>query len=135
MRWLWCWCLDTDCRRVILKAPFALAITALCSCAMVPPADARSPWTNLSGLMTAEDLASYRAVLRPPLNTSYKNFQVLTHNLPTSGGVVLSEILHLLETTDFRSNAGLDFNAVATYAHLMHCPHVVGWFCSGLILF
>jgi gamma-glutamyltranspeptidase/glutathione hydrolase len=52
------------------------------------------------GLMTSEDLASYRAVWREPLADDYRGREVLAMPPPTSGGVAVIEMLNILEGFD-----------------------------------
>src|SRR4051794_5933811 len=49
------------------------------------------------GLMTTDDLKSYRAVIRAPVRGSYRGYDVLSMPQPSSGGVVLLETLNILE--------------------------------------
>ncbi|MFL6813538.1 MAG: gamma-glutamyltransferase [Bradyrhizobium sp.] len=49
------------------------------------------------GLMTPDDLKSYRAVIRAPVHGSYRGYDVLSMPQPSSGGVVLLETLNILE--------------------------------------
>ncbi|AVQ00150.1 gamma-glutamyltransferase [Ahniella affigens] len=49
------------------------------------------------GLITEQDLASYQAKLRAPLECDYRGFHVISAPPPSSGGVVLCEILNILE--------------------------------------
>ncbi|HYH50272.1 MAG TPA: gamma-glutamyltransferase [Acidimicrobiia bacterium] len=65
------------------------------------------------GVMTAEDLAAYRAVWRQPLRGRYRGRTVLAVPPPTAGGFMVLETLNLLErfplgrTEEFRhSSAG-----------------------------
>jgi gamma-glutamyltranspeptidase / glutathione hydrolase len=48
------------------------------------------------GLITAKDLASYQAKERTPLVGHYRGLEVLTSPPPSSGGIVLLEILNIL---------------------------------------
>lgn len=48
------------------------------------------------GLITAQDLASYQVKERKPLIGHYRGLQVLTSPPPSSGGIVLIEILNIL---------------------------------------
>ncbi len=52
------------------------------------------------GLITEEDLASYEAVEREPVKGSYRGFDIISAPPPSSGGVVLLEILNILEGYD-----------------------------------
>jgi len=50
------------------------------------------------GLITAADLAAYQVKDRKPLKGVYRNFDVITAPPPSSGGIVLIEILNILST-------------------------------------
>ncbi len=56
------------------------------------------------GVLTREDLAGYRPVLREPLTGSYRGHRVITFPPPSGGGVVLLQILGMLERYDLRSS-------------------------------
>jgi gamma-glutamyltranspeptidase/glutathione hydrolase len=59
------------------------------------------------GLITLEDLKSYAAVERAPLAGTYKNYGIVTAPPPSSGGVALLEMLHMLEGSGYeRAGAG-----------------------------
>ena len=49
------------------------------------------------GLMTSDDLKNYKAVERPVLRGSYRGFDIVSMPPPSSGGVVLLEMLNVLE--------------------------------------
>jgi gamma-glutamyltranspeptidase / glutathione hydrolase len=50
------------------------------------------------GIMTRDDLAGYKAVWREPIRTTYRDrFEVLLMPPPSSGGVVIAEMLNILE--------------------------------------
>ncbi len=49
------------------------------------------------GLMTSEDLKNYRAAERPVLRGSYRGLTILSMPPPSSGGVLLIEMLNVLE--------------------------------------
>jgi len=49
------------------------------------------------GLITAADLAGYKAVIREPLRFSYRGFDVATMPPPSMGGVAFAEIMLSLE--------------------------------------
>jgi gamma-glutamyltranspeptidase / glutathione hydrolase len=67
-----------------------------------PFAQAAEQWMKENhGLLTAADFASYHAVLREPISTTYRGFSVVSFPPPSSGGVHLLEILNILETRDF----------------------------------
>ena len=50
------------------------------------------------GLITAEDLAAYEVKDRTPIVGSYHGYKIITAPPPSSGGVVLVEILNILST-------------------------------------
>jgi len=49
------------------------------------------------GLITFDDLKSYRAVLRAPVRGRYRGYEVISMPPPSSGGVHLIEMLNILE--------------------------------------
>ncbi len=55
------------------------------------------------GLITAEDLAAYRAVERAPVTGTYRGYGIIGMPPPSSGGVVLVEMLDILEGYDLGS--------------------------------
>ncbi|MEK7824283.1 MAG: gamma-glutamyltransferase, partial [Candidatus Eisenbacteria bacterium] len=57
---------------------------------------------SAGGWITAGDLAAYRAVERRPLTGTYRGVEIVTMPPPSSGGVVLLEMLHMLERYDLK---------------------------------
>lgn len=55
------------------------------------------------GIMTARDLQDYKIVLREPLASPYRGYQIVTFPPPSSGGVHVVEILNILEPFDIKS--------------------------------
>jgi gamma-glutamyltranspeptidase/glutathione hydrolase len=53
--------------------------------------------SDAGGIMTPDDLKSYRAVIRAPIRGSYRGYDIVAMPQPSSGGVVLLEILNILE--------------------------------------
>jgi gamma-glutamyltranspeptidase/glutathione hydrolase len=49
------------------------------------------------GVMTIEDLASYRAIERKPVSGQYRGYQIASMPPPSSGGVHLIQMLNMLE--------------------------------------
>lgn len=49
------------------------------------------------GIITLDDLKSYRAVSREPLKGSYRGYDLLSMPPPSSGGIALFEMLNILE--------------------------------------
>ncbi len=52
------------------------------------------------GLITAQDLASYKVVERQPVHGTYRGYQIISAPPPSSGGVALVEMLNILEGYD-----------------------------------
>jgi gamma-glutamyltranspeptidase/glutathione hydrolase len=52
------------------------------------------------GLITADDLAGYEVKERPPIIGNYRGYKILTAPPPSSGGIVLVEILNILSGYD-----------------------------------
>jgi gamma-glutamyltranspeptidase/glutathione hydrolase len=55
------------------------------------------------GMMTAADLASYQSIPREPFRIQSGGHEILTHPLPSSGGVVLAQILGLVDWETLRA--------------------------------
>lgn len=49
------------------------------------------------GIMTADDLKAYMPVIRTPVRATYRGHDIVSMPLPSSGGVVLAEMLNMLE--------------------------------------
>jgi gamma-glutamyltranspeptidase/glutathione hydrolase len=49
------------------------------------------------GIMTADDLKSYEAVIRNPVRGNYRGYDIVSMPLPSSGGTVLLQSLNILE--------------------------------------
>lgn len=68
------------------------------------------------GIMTREDLAGYKPVWREPIRTRYRDrFEVLLMPPPSSGGVVIAEMLNILENWDLASVRQRDPGLAAHY--------------------
>ncbi|MFN6964016.1 MAG: gamma-glutamyltransferase [Pyrinomonadaceae bacterium] len=65
-----------------------------------------------NGLITLDDLNSYKAKERIPLRGSYRGHEIITMPPPSSGGVVMLEVLNILEGYDI---AGMRYNSAAKY--------------------
>ncbi len=55
------------------------------------------------GLITLEDLTCYEARLRAPIHGTFRGFDVFAPPPPSSGGVVLVEMLNILELFDLKA--------------------------------
>ena len=67
------------------------------------------------GIITTEDLEKYTAIERKPLKGTYKGYEIYSMPPPSSGGVVLIEMMNLMELADLDS---IEFNSTA-YVHLI----------------
>jgi gamma-glutamyltranspeptidase/glutathione hydrolase len=56
------------------------------------------------GVMTADDLKNYRAVERTPVRGTYRGYDVISMPPPSSGGVLLLQMLNVLEGFKLRAN-------------------------------
>ena len=61
------------------------------------------------GIWTLEDLAGYQVVPREPVELEFNGMKVVSASLPSSGGLVLAEILNILENHDLSSMDRVDF--------------------------
>jgi len=64
------------------------------------------------GWITSEDLRNYKAVERTPTRGNYRGYEVVSIPPPSSGGIVITEILNMLEGYDIR---GMQYNSAAKY--------------------
>jgi gamma-glutamyltranspeptidase/glutathione hydrolase len=55
-----------------------------------------------SGIITAEDLAAYEVKDRKPIRGRYRGYNIITAPPPSSGGIVLVEILNILSGYDLK---------------------------------
>ncbi len=67
------------------------------------PARVEAASRDGGGLLTTADFASYRAVETTPLRCGYRGYTILSAPPPSSGGVTLCQILHVLEGYDLAS--------------------------------
>ncbi len=68
------------------------------------------------GLITLEDLKNYVAKERQPLRGSYRGYEVISMPPPSSGGIVMLEVLNMLEAYDVRkwqSNSSAKYHVLA----------------------
>lgn len=56
------------------------------------------------GLITKDDLAEYRANERKPVHTTYRGYEVFGPPPPSSGGIVVAEVLDILENFDLKKH-------------------------------
>jgi gamma-glutamyltranspeptidase/glutathione hydrolase len=79
-------------RRVAAEGPKALTVGAIAAATV-----AATRRSAVAGVMTAEDLASYRAVERAPICAPFLVYRVCTFPPPAFGGVAVLQQLGLLE--------------------------------------
>ncbi len=66
-----------------------------------------------NGFIRKEDLKNYRAVFRKPIIVNYKGYEIILPSLPSSGGVVIAEILNILENFKIPQEDKSYFNLLA----------------------
>ena len=79
------------------------------------------------GVMTAEDLANYKAVWRPPLSTSFRGYMVYSMPPPSSGGIHLLQMLKMVEdesTLAFERNSAEDIHMLTEFMRLAYADRV-----------
>jgi gamma-glutamyltranspeptidase / glutathione hydrolase len=57
-----------------------------------------------NGLVSQSDLAGYKAIERKPIHTTYRGFDVYGPPPPSSGGIVLAEMLNILEAFNLKAH-------------------------------
>jgi gamma-glutamyltranspeptidase/glutathione hydrolase len=68
-----------------------------------------------NGLITLDDLKNYKAKERIPLRGNYRGHEIISMPPPSSGGIVLLQVLNMLEAYDVKA---LGYNSAAKY-HLL----------------
>ena len=58
----------------------------------------------LGGLISRDDLAGYQAKVRPPVRGTYRGFDVYGMGPPGSGGIVILQVLNILERYDLKAD-------------------------------
>jgi gamma-glutamyltranspeptidase/glutathione hydrolase len=59
---------------------------------------------SAGGLMTTDDLANYRAIERPVVRGKFRGYDIVSMPPPSSGGVLLIEMLNVLEGYRLKAN-------------------------------
>ena len=70
---------------------------------------------SVGGIITEKDLALYEAVEREPIRGSYRGYEIVSMPPPSSGGVVLVQMLNILEGYDLTA---MGLNS-ADYLHVL----------------
>jgi len=68
------------------------------------------------GIITEQDFANYKTVLREPIESQYRDLQIYGFPPPSSGGVHVAQILNILENFDLKNLYQRD---QATYLHVV----------------
>lgn len=68
--------------------------------------------TKNKGTLTLADLKNYRAIERSPVRGRYRDHEIVTMPLPSSGGIVLLQILAMIEPFDLKP---MGHNSAAKY--------------------
>lgn len=74
---------------------------------------------SAGGIMTADDLAAYRTVIRTPVRGTYRGYEIVSMPPPSSGGVHLIEILNVLEGYDLAGMGAGSADALHVLAEAM----------------
>jgi len=75
------------------------------------------------GLLSAEDLAGYAARVLPPVMATYRDFTIAT-NQPPGGGLMLAQMLNILEHFDLRGMGHNSVEYVRVVAEAMKCATI-----------
>lgn len=67
------------------------------------------------GTISLADLKGYRTAIREPLSGSYKGYGIVTMSPPSSGGIALLQMLHVMRNDDLK---GMGFSS-SEHLHLM----------------
>ena len=68
------------------------------------PENRQAHMKDLGGLVTMADLAAYQAKLRPPVHGTFKGFDVYGMGPVASGGILIVEMLNILERYDLKAD-------------------------------
>ena len=62
--------------------------------------DMISKISESGGIMTMEDLSEYKSVWRDPVRFKYKGYDIISMSFPSSGGVILGQMMKAIENFD-----------------------------------
>lgn len=68
------------------------------------------------GLITLEDMKDYKAIARDPIQTTYRGYPILTSSPSSSGGMVITEMLNIIE--NFPMELGMEGSAHHRHVHI-----------------
>jgi gamma-glutamyltranspeptidase/glutathione hydrolase len=60
------------------------------------------------GIWTDRDLAEYRVVERQPIQTYYRGYRIVSASLPSSGGILIAQMLRVLDALGYHRARGVD---------------------------
>ena len=60
-----------------------------------------------NGIISKKDLNEYRSVSRVPVSTDYKGYKIITVPPPSGGGIILIQLLEMIEP--FPLELGISF--------------------------
>ena len=85
-------------------------------------AESRGPHTApgvsvLGGQLTAADLTAYQALLKAPIHSEYRGYDVYGMPVPSSGGIAVAEILNLVGAYEARTGTRVKDLDNANYLH------------------
>ena len=64
------------------------------------------------GIMTLKDLELYEAKWRTPIKTKYRDYDLTTMSPPSSGGIILAQILKMMEPYNFQNLGGFQSDSL-----------------------
>ena len=73
--------------------------------------------TVMGGQLDQADLQAYRALIKDPIASQYKGFDVYGMPVPSSGGIAVAEILNLVEAYETRTGQTLADQSSSQYLH------------------
>jgi gamma-glutamyltranspeptidase/glutathione hydrolase len=71
------------------------------------------------GILAASDFAQYRSILREPIRTRYRGYEILGFPPPSSGGVHVAQILNILEQFDVKKYPPYSADSIHLIAEAM----------------
>ncbi|AWH90069.1 gamma-glutamyltransferase [Limnobaculum parvum] len=71
------------------------------------------------GLITKQDLATYKAVERTPVSGTYKGYEIYSMPAPSSGGIHIIQILNILENFDLKAMGQNSADAIHVMSEAM----------------
>src|SRR3954452_11012930 len=115
--------LAADFRRIMKNGPAAFYTGTIARRIVADMQGFQHPEIGDQGLLTMDDFARYRPRWRAPVVGTYQGAEVDAMGPPTSGGVVLIEMLTLLEPLDLRGYGPSSANAL----HLTAEAQRIAW--------